>query len=417
MCFASFLYSKNPKEDEPEGKFVKYIHSDESLCTHIVWHKNEFTKKESLFLALQNGTMISLNGRESFVPKEKTKMTKKNDDAVPTESQQEMENELNESLASSFMDDADPGLDTQPQDTAIQEKGKNKSDGENGEYEGEDVDYLEIREEKSNSIRNEFVTDEAEENEFENDDSSQFDDVLASKDITGSGNQGTQEETGSNDKIGPDDDDFANDNDYDDMEDFVADEHINNDRDISMSRSMYKVRQQAPFTPSSTPLAERTIFCWNHIGVLTSRDDGSHKSIDVSFTDTVANRPVSFRDNMDFVMGSLGEKGAIFATDINDNLNDGIDDNIREALDGLNGMSDATKDVVKRSERRRDGNQTSGSTGSSIYFHCYDALNSSKTKHWWATLSDGEKVVGCATGEGWNAVITRYVCVGFIYIS
>lgn len=43
-----------------------------------------------------------------------------------------------------------------------------------------------------------------------------------------------------------------------------------------------------------------------------------------SFTDTLSSRPVSFRDNMNFITGSLGYDVAIFASDI---MEDDVIDN------------------------------------------------------------------------------------------
>ena len=138
------------------------------------------------------------------------------------------------------------------------------------------------------------------------------------------------------------------------------------------------------------------------IGVITSRNDGPVNAIDISFTDSISHRPVSFRDNMNFILGSIGAKGGLFASDLTE---DEDDEDVADALEGLNGMNDEMKRVAKRSTRSRgDGG---ADTGSGVYFHRFDTFGTPRNKDWHVTLPRGERVLGCASGEGWAAVVTR----------
>ena len=164
---------------------------------------------------------------------------------------------------------------------------------------------------------------------------------------------------------------------------------------------------QPAFAPSSTPLSASTtrILCWNHIGTLTIRDDGPNNTVDINFVDGAFRRPVSFTDNLNFIVGSLGEDGGIFASDVDDDEFDGADD-MDDMVDGLN-MSDATKRILKRSNRRKKkGGSDDAPKGSSIYFHRFETFGPIKDKDWVLTLPDGEMALGCACGEGWAAVAT-----------
>jgi chromosome transmission fidelity protein 4 len=111
---------------------------------------------------------------------------------------------------------------------------------------------------------------------------------------------------------------------------------------------------------------------------------------------------------MDFILGSLGEDGAIFASDLTGD-DDDDDDEDGKIVDGLN-MSERTKKLLKRSLKRRmnkgDGRQP---TGSKVYFHRFETFGAPRDKDWLLTLPDGERVIGCACGEGWSAVVTRSV--------
>jgi len=167
---------------------------------------------------------------------------------------------------------------------------------------------------------------------------------------------------------------------------------------------------QAAFAPSSTPLGfKRRILCWNYKGIITTReDDTGRRDIDISFTDVISSRPVSFRDNMDFIFGSLGEDGAIFSSDLMED--DFLDDEVKNTVDELAFLSDATKSALRRSGRsKRIGGNNYSFTGSCIFFYRFETYGSVKDKDWQISLPSGERALGCACGEGWAGVVTKYV--------
>ena len=61
----------------------------------------------------------------------------------------------------------------------------------------------------------------------------------------------------------------------------------------------------------------------------------------------------------------------------------------------------------RRVARKRGGRRGERSTGSCVYFQRFNTFGPVKNKDWVLTLPEGEKVLGCATGVGWNAVVTR----------
>ena len=110
-------------------------------------------------------------------------------------------------------------------------------------------------------------------------------------------------------------------------------------------------------------------------------------------------RPVRIKDKTHFILGSLGDDGAIFATDLKrpDDLDD--DDMTR----GLSGLV-RTKAALKKSHKKRSQKDQEG--GSTIFFHRFETFASIGKKNWQVTLPDGERVLGCASGLGWVAAIT-----------
>lgn len=170
---------------------------------------------------------------------------------------------------------------------------------------------------------------------------------------------------------------------------------------------------QAPFGVSSTPLdLPRRFLCWNHIGSITllRGDDSTTSStnrttIDIHFTNSFSRRNITFTDNLGFILGSLGEDGAIFATDVADDDNDEEDDILGDSY--LRGLSKKTKEAVKRDQRTKKN--LAKPTGSTLYFNRFETFGNVRDKDWVLTLPSGERVVGCACGEGWAAAITRYV--------
>ncbi|CAJ1946833.1 unnamed protein product [Cylindrotheca closterium] len=202
--------------------------------------------------------------------------------------------------------------------------------------------------------------------------------------------QGEQKK-GSNEELGSEDESEA--------------EEINAPNNL-LSQLVREETPQPPFSVSSTPLdLARRYLCWNHIGsvtILNGTEGASHRStVDISFTDSAYKRPVSFTDNTGFIVGSLGEDGAIFASDLQKDDDDGLDE---RNLRGLQ-ISEQTLQAVKRSQRKRI-EQNAKPTGSSIFFYRFETLGALRDKDWFLNLPTGERVVGSACGSGWAAVVT-----------
>jgi chromosome transmission fidelity protein 4 len=145
------------------------------------------------------------------------------------------------------------------------------------------------------------------------------------------------------------------------------------------------------------------------MGVLTLRPDveiDGNNLVDISFHDNAGlvggRRPITFTDNVGFILGTLGDEGGLFASDLMEEEDD--DDEFDE--DGLTaGLSEATRKAVKRSRKKLNGHDSA--KGSSVYFHRFDTFGKTSDKDWVYALPDGERVLGCATGSGWCGVMTR----------
>jgi Minichromosome loss protein, Mcl1, middle region len=200
-----------------------------------------------------------------------------------------------------------------------------------------------------------------------------------------------------NDEEIEDDDDVGNDDDA---------ASIDDDRLQPSTRYDYnKVEPQPAFAPSSTPLdLDRRYLCWNHLGAITLLR-GERSVVDIDFTDRAFRRPVTFTDTMGFILGSLGEEGAIFATDVTED--DGDDLEVEEYLGDVVSKLSATRAALKQSQRKLKNKKDGRSTGSSLYFHRFDTFAATRDKDWFLTLPDGERALGCACGKGWAAVVTR----------
>jgi chromosome transmission fidelity protein 4 len=249
--------------------------------------------------------------------------------------------------------------------------------------------------------KNRFVDDEAAEDDDDDDD-----DKGAPKQSRGVTTPPRGQAPSARSPRVDDRDDFDNDDDDDDDIDEMPPPH----RGHLPPRSAGIVlpEPQAPFAPSSTPLdLARRFLCWNHVGAVTRliSDDG-RTVVNIDFTDSAFRRPISFTDNLGFVVGSLGEDGGIFCTDLSGDSDEyDVSPDVDALLDGL---SEATRLAVKKSQqsRMRDGGKGKP-TGSSIYFHRYEpSVGSTRDKDWHLTLPNGERALGCASGEGWAAVMT-----------
>ncbi len=199
-------------------------------------------------------------------------------------------------------------------------------------------------------------------------------------------------------------DDF---NEYSDEED--GNSLVNHGLVPTASRYIETVKLQAAFSPSSTPLdLTRRFLCWNHIGSVTLlQGDNNRNIIDINFADSAFKRPISFTDNINFIIGSVGESGGIFASDTKED--EDIDGEEIDGLDGFN-MSERTKQAVLRDRKKSSrGSENSKPTGSSIFFYRFQTsgLVNRKNKDWHMILPDGERVLGAACGDGWAAAVTR----------
>ena len=185
-----------------------------------------------------------------------------------------------------------------------------------------------------------------------------------------------------------------------------------NDDNVPPTTTMAFPPLQPAFAPSSTPINEpRRILCWNHIGVVTSYPDpdSTYNLVDVSFHETAGlvggRRPINFTDNLGFIVGTLGDEGALFASDlIEDEDDDDFDDG---EFDDLGVMSEAARKAAKASRRKKK--REDGGKGSQVYFNRFETFGRNADKDWVVALPDGERVMGCATGKGWCGVITRLV--------
>ena len=150
------------------------------------------------------------------------------------------------------------------------------------------------------------------------------------------------------------------------------------------------------------------------MGVVILREDtdSGNNIIDISFHEIAGlvgeRRPITFTDNLGFIVGTLGEEGGMFASDLMEEEED-EDDLDDDEFRGLGVMSEVARAAVKRSrlkKKRRDG---SNAKGSSVYFYRFETFGRREDKDWVVALPDGERAVGCAIGSGWGAVMTRCV--------
>jgi len=371
------------KDGETEhGKCVSEIHHDESICTNVQWYKDSATNKEILLLALENGTLITLHGREKIIPPSPSPYVDKemidDDDSQSINSSQSLSNNLITQPSNP------PSSQSSSQETISKNDSKtNDNVHDDGD---DDDDSMAIFEEGEKGLQgNNFIMDEADED----------DNVSHGRGNNPSTNNSTEAAVNQAD-IGADDYSLAGP--VDDL-DGHFDKIVNElESDHPTQRKIAALPEpQAPFAPSSTPIDDNwRILCWNHIGTVTSRNsDNAVNHIDIAFADSATRRPVSFKDNVGFLLGSLGEDGALFASDI-DAENDDMDDD-----SDFNGMSDRVRDRIKNEKRRK-----AGYSGSNIYFHRFESFDAQKDKDWNLTLPDGERVLGCACGNGWCAVVT-----------
>lgn len=333
-------------------------------------------------MAFADGTLMTCSGRDNIVPK------------TPAPAQKKADKKDNEGL------ETEKSLSETEAKSDGRRKRLSKSAGTGGaDSDEEDLVFDEgenvgaNKDKSSSHAKDSFLEDEAQEDK-------EVADSQSVNEVTDKENINTEPEENSQ---------------YPEDE-FNFDTHDNDDDMPPSHVSRFGLAElpepQPAFAPSSTPLDQpRRIMCWNHIGTVTllrNQDGLVRNTVDIDFTDVATRRSVNFTDNMDFILGSLGEDGAVFATDLKE---DDVyeDDDVGHLVDGLN-MSEKTKAAVKRSHCKRmknSGDDGSSSGGSSIYFHRYETFGALRDKDWYLTLPDGERAMGCACGEGWAAVLTR----------
>lgn len=132
---------------------------------------------------------------------------------------------------------------------------------------------------------------------------------------------------------------------------------------------------QGPFLPSSSPLdATKRYLVWSLVGNIVSQNLGDHNVIEIEFADA-SRRPIRFTDHYRFIMGSIAEDGAIFAS---------------AAFSGAD------------ADRRED--EEDEEEHSTVFFRPF--ANYSTKNQWLFTLPKGEGALSVAVGMRWAAVAT-----------
>jgi Minichromosome loss protein, Mcl1, middle region len=367
----------------------------ESAPTDLLWDR------KTLLIVCADGKLVTESG-DSFLPKEQikvasaalTKKGTKNKTVIEALSDGSDEEDFDADSASkaAHSNGAKNKAKAPPKATAGRIK-KRTAANENSDEE----DFRGSGNESPKAKANRFVDDEAAE---DNDDDS----ISPTHQIdTPSKNAARSNSIG--ESTSPKDDDTI------DADDDFDTEAVNRAYDNNASHLRHEMLMQYPepqpaFAPSSTPLdLPRRFLCWNHIGSVTLRHDDTgegRSTVDINFTDSGFRRPIGFTDNNGFIIGSLGEDGGIFVTDLAEEDDEDAEDILESTLPGL---SETTRQAVKNS-RRRNGDPTKP-TGSSIYFHRFESFASVRDKDWYITLPSGERALGTATGAGWAAVMTR----------
>lgn len=409
------------------SKFLYQIGQYDSPPTDLLWDRSG--DEEVLYIPCENGTMSVVTGRANIAPGLSSNVSSSKSAAtgrlVPKATTDEFDDEDDElfALAGDGKTDAAPASEAPCVTAAVRDALSSDEEDENeppaepaekptspeaqrltkpnhDDAMSDDDDLFNT--DKASPPKSRFVDDEAADDDDDDDD-----DSLAP---TGraDGVTGQPKESSPMKATGGDDNDSIDDNSH--MPPANDDDDFDQLPAATRHYPILKLPEpQAAFAASSTPLdLSRRFMCWNHIGSVTHMqgDPGiTRSSIDIDFTDSAFRRPITFTDNMGFILGSLGEDGGIFATDIADDDDLDDDEDLGDVVEGLH-MSEATKAAVKRSHRARMSKGGSNPKGSSIYFHRFETFGALREKDWYLTLPDGERALGCACGEGWAAVMT-----------
>lgn len=151
---------------------------------------------------------------------------------------------------------------------------------------------------------------------------------------------------------------------------------------LSLSKSLRQQAQnqtkiQSSFQPSSTRIDDksRRYLVWNQVGNITLREDPLENRVEIRFTNTATNKNETFPDRLGFVMGTLGEDGAAFASPPED--------------------VDPNKEVLHRK-------------GSVLLYHAFSGAHHLQgiNETFRVTLGDGESIQALAVGKGFVAAAT-----------
>lgn len=356
------------------AKYIQQLALVESAPTAILWERND--SYERVLIACASGKLVIIEGRDNIIPKNATSNNDKRVSSLPSNpkhddssTKHEINDDNSNTIAVDNIGDKDK-LPIEPNDDA-------------------DLDDVQLpktmRTSSSKKSSLSFVDEEATE-----------DDNYSTEDI----GRTRKETVGLDRSIDLHRD--AEDDVYDDASDDDDYYGAVNRRNATAS---YIPEAQAPFGVSATPLdLARRYLCWNHIGAITlfRGDDGvaTRNVVEITFTDTLSRRNITFTDNLGFILGTLGEDGAIFATDLAEDKDD--DDGANNEY--MQGISSKIKEAIKK---ERQSSKDSKPTGSTLYFNRFDTFANIRDKDWVLTLPTGERAVGCSCGRGWVAAITN----------
>jgi len=369
--------SSNEKSDNGLGTYLCELSYDVKSLPHLPSFPTDIFfshAMEKLFITMENSKLVTYSTND-FPSQPK----------VLEESQQEESEIETQSLLETQPMSQAAGVDLLSESQDKKRLHKSTKSNSKQEDDEEDDDIFNIQTDvatKNASFKSKFIADEVEEGSDEEE--KEFDDQFDDINVKAPNKVQDQEVQ-----------DDASIHDFD-----VADDVSDLDRNFGTRNPMLYPslpEPQAPFSPSATPLHEgisRRILCWNHIGTVTHRREGLDEFIiDISFVDAAVRRPISFPESYGFIIGSLGEDGAIFATD--------TEDDFLEEDDELNNVE--VSERVKKMIRKKKKNKV----GSRIFFHRYDTFGSLKEKDWSLALPADERVIGCASGTGWASVMTN----------
>eukprot|EP00584_Thalassiosira_punctigera_P002193 CAMPEP_0172533418 /NCGR_PEP_ID=MMETSP1067-20121228/6134_1 /TAXON_ID=265564 ORGANISM="Thalassiosira punctigera, Strain Tpunct2005C2" /NCGR_SAMPLE_ID=MMETSP1067 /ASSEMBLY_ACC=CAM_ASM_000444 /LENGTH=1269 /DNA_ID=CAMNT_0013318063 /DNA_START=140 /DNA_END=3949 /DNA_ORIENTATION=+ len=381
--------------------------------TSIVWRR-----EEELHVAFANGTVMTL-------PVPEVGPKSKDSDEVMEEASEEMDDESVDGLATQPAD-----KDAEESEKVALKKSKTAPIDEDTDYEfAAPADSTTSPRKGKSSKKNEaskFIDDEAEAGDEEDDDL-QYDSPvkLATKSAASDKEDDDDGDIQYDDAIKPSDKDEVAQSKENDAQAQENDGAVEDDVEFDGHGDPIPPATLAPdyrhdlpplqpaFAPSSTPLGEpRRILCWNHVGVVTLRsddDEGADSNlnlVDIAFHETAGlvggRRPVTLTDNVGYIVGTVGDEGAMFASDL---LEDPADSDDEDDVDDEGGLDAVVIRAIRR-DRRRRRKGTTGAGGSRVHFHRFETFGRMADKDWSAGLPDGERALGCATGSGWGAVIT-----------